>query len=243
MQQAFAALLPAFEINPMTGVNGVADTLTVTGHGLATGDTLTYSKGKDDETIGALVERLNVLRAGGRRQHHPAVRIARGRAERRQRDQPRADQRRRQQPYSAARPASCSCRPDQLGSGGTADGAVGAAAAVAVNLDFNTALAGIIAGANITSTGAVTVTSQMDSDANAFATGQAVDSTTSLGIAAAANITSQSNQAFIAGTVTAPSIDVHALLGGNGVADFTANAISAAAVAPTSAWPVHSLSI
>jgi hypothetical protein len=87
-------------------------------------------------------------------------------------------------------------------------------------------LAGITTSANLASTGAVHVTSTMDSDANATADASAVDSGTALGVAAAANMTSQSNQAFIGGHVTAPQIEVHALLGGNGVADFTAHAIS-----------------
>ena len=53
-----------------------------------------------------------------------------------------------------------------------------------------------------------------------------MNSTISLGVAAAANISSQSNQAFISGTVQAPGIEVLALVGGDGIATFTAEAIS-----------------
>jgi hypothetical protein len=47
---------------------------------------------------------------------------------------------------------------------------------------------------------------------------------TNIGVAAAVNITSQNNQAFIGGAVTAPAITVEALLGGDGVATFNAEA-------------------
>jgi hypothetical protein len=228
LDEAFAALLPSLEVDPVADVDAAADTLTVTGHGLATGDAVTYSFGDDDEAIGALTDGdtyfvrvvdANTLRLYGTRDN--AVD-----------DVNRID----------LAPTSNVVDPHTLQPGmpasvgdlidtsrlGTASGAVGAAAAAAVNVDFNSALAGIIVGANVTANGAVVVTSTLTSDDDAVADGRAVDSTTALGVAAAANISSQSNQAFIGGQVTGTQVEVQALLGGDGVASFNANAISGA---------------
>ena len=56
LDQAFAALRPALQVNPIADVDDAANTLNVPGHGLATGDTVVYSNGNDDENIGALLD-------------------------------------------------------------------------------------------------------------------------------------------------------------------------------------------
>ncbi|HET9217460.1 MAG TPA: LEPR-XLL domain-containing protein, partial [Terriglobia bacterium] len=226
MDLAFQSIIPAFEIDPQADVNGGADQLTVTGHGLATGDSVLYTNGDDDETIGALEDGdtyfVHVIDPNTITLHlnrtdadngTSAVNLA-----------PTADV---DNLHGLQRGLPVAIR-DLIANGrmGTADGSLGAAAAIAANLDFNSALAGIIAGANVTADGSVTVTSEMDSDADAFATGQAVTSAITVGVAAAANISSQSNEAFIEGTVAASGIQVQALLGGDGVLNFTAEAIS-----------------
>ena len=57
--------------------------------------------------------------------------------------------------------------------GHAAGGALGAAAAAAVNMDFSQAQAAIAPGAVITAGGAVTVQSSLDGDADANASGEA----------------------------------------------------------------------
>ena len=54
------------------------------------------------------------------------------------------------------------------------------------------------------------------------------------------NVNGQVNQASIAGTVTAPSIEVRALVGGDGVTTFDANAISGGGGEASSASPAPS---
>ncbi|WP_457423984.1 right-handed parallel beta-helix repeat-containing protein [Roseateles sp. P5_E7] len=226
LDQAFRALRSALTFDPVTAVDGVADTLTVTGHGLATGDSVIYSKGGDDEQVGALVDTddyfVRVIDADTISLHNSrddalnnvnAVDLA-----------PTADF----DNLHTLQPRVPGAVAELIGAGrlGTGDGSVGAAAAAAANLDYNSALAGITASAQITADLPVSVISTLDADADAFATAEAVDSAVSLGIAAAANISSQGNQAFVGGSVTAPGIEVRARLGGNGVSDFTAEAIS-----------------
>jgi hypothetical protein len=143
MEKAFEALRPAFDVDPIADVNGAADTITINGHGLATGDTLVYSKGKDDETIGSLVDTstyfVRVIDAN-------TIKLYGSRAD-------------AQNNVNALNlePTSNVTNKHTLQPGlpvsvgdlittsrlGTADGAVGAAAALAANLDFNSALAGI----------------------------------------------------------------------------------------------------
>jgi hypothetical protein len=106
----------------------------------------------------------------------------------------------------------------------TGNGAVGAAAA---NMDFSSALAGVAPGAVLNSGGAVNVHSIFESNPISFATGQNVNTVTGVGVAVAANILSQTNQASVGGTVTALAIDVGSSLGGGGVASPSAEAISA----------------
>ena len=244
LEKAFEALRPAFDVDPITAVNGVADTITLTGHGLATGDTLVYSKGQDDETIGSLVDGtsyfVRVIDANTIKLYGSLADAQNNANALNLEPTTDVDNQHKLQPGVPASVRNL-ITTSRLG---TADGAVGAAAAVAANLDFNSAFLGITTGANITSTGAVHVTSTMDSDVDASADASAVDSATALGIAAAANMTSQSNQAFIGGRVSAPSIEVHALLGGNGIADFTAHATSGGEETPRiSVWPARSRSI
>ena len=228
LDEAFKALRSAITFDPVTAVDGAANTLSLTGHGLSTGDSVIYGIGDDDddEQVGALVDTDDYF-----------VRVIDGNTVslHASRDdalnnvnaidlEPTADfdNLHTLQPRVPGAVAALI----SAGRLGTGDGSVGAAAAAAANLDYNSALAGITAGAQITADLPVSVVSTLDADADAFATAEAVDSAVSLGIAAAANITSQGNQAFIGGNVTAPGIEVRARLGGNGVSDFTAEAIS-----------------
>ena len=226
LDEAFKALRSALTFDPVTAVDGAADTLTVNGHGLATGDSVLYGIGDDDEQVGTLVNTddyfvrvidgnmlsLHASRADAFNNVN-AVNL-----------EPTADF----DNLHTLQPRVPGAVSALIAAGrlGTGDGSVGAAAAAAANLDYNSALAGITAGAQIRADLPVSVVSTLNADADAFATAEAVDSAVSLGIAAAANITSQGNQAFIGGNVTAPGIEVRARLGGNGVSDFTAGAIS-----------------
>jgi hypothetical protein len=214
------------QINPITDVNGPSDTINKTAHGLITGDVVVYHNTGDDETIGNLVDGTAYY---VRKLTNNSFRLHATFAD----------------AISGASPVNLSPTADvdvqhtvklvipfviqdliTASRFGTADGAVGAAAAIALNMDFNTARASIDTGAAIQSGGLVDIRSSMDSDADAFANGSNVDTTLGVGVAAAANVSSQNNQAFVAGSVTAPSIEVRALLGGNGISDFTTSAIS-----------------
>ncbi|MEQ1826845.1 MAG: hypothetical protein ABL921_12900, partial [Pirellula sp.] len=227
MALLFQTLLPPIEVDPVAMVDGPDNAFVIPQHGLSTGDSVLYSVGMDDETIGALTDggsyfvrviapdriRLFASRQDAETNTNaidlePTL------------DVDNVHLLRRGVPVAVA---------DLIAEGrnfNTADGSVGAAAALALNMDFHSALASIDVGGQIVAGGAVHVLSTMDSVADAFATGAAVNSATSLGIAAAANMMSQNNQAFIAGAVTGTGIQVEALLGGDGLAEFTANAIS-----------------
>ncbi len=227
MDLMFQTLLPPLTVNPVTQVDGGDNALVIPQHGLSTGDSVVYSIGEDDETIGSLVDagtyfvrvvapdriRLHASRADAEANQN-AINL-----------QPASDADnahilRRGTPVAIS---------DLIAEGRTfrtADGAVGAAAAIAANMDFHSALAGIDVGGSIQSGGAVQIVATLNGDVDALATAAAVNSATSLGIAAAANFMSQSNQAFIAGHVEAPAVEVKALVGGDGVARFQAEAIS-----------------
>ena len=216
LQRAFQAIVPAIQLDPVGGVDGAADALVVTNHGLATGDTILYAVG-DGGPIGGLrdgatyfVGRVNANRI---RLHATLDDAKSGR-----------------NPIDLV-PVSGPATPHALQPGlpgavrdlftqgrlGTGDGAVGAAAAIALNVDLHATLAAIEPGAVITSGGPVQVLAVGSRggaarNLDAFATAAAVDSTISLGTAAAVNISLQSNQASVAGSVSATEIRVESLL-------------------------------
>ncbi|HEY8534995.1 MAG TPA: hypothetical protein VIL25_01045, partial [Vicinamibacterales bacterium] len=160
LDEAFKALRPALQVDPVAGVDGAADTLAIAEHGLATGDEVVYGIGQDNEAIGGLANGStyfvravdeNTLRLYGTRADavNDTNRIDLAPAS----DAPNSHT------LQPGVPSSVRSLIDASRLGTASSGAVGAAAAAAINLDFNSALAGITAGADVTAGGAIAVTS------------------------------------------------------------------------------------
>ena len=76
---------------------------------------------------------------------------------------------------------------------GTADGAVGAAAALAGNYDMTATVAAVTPGANIDADGDLIVSATNTTDLDSFARASNTDSELGVGVASAINVTSPTN--------------------------------------------------
>ncbi len=95
---------------------------------------------------------------------------------------------------------------------GTADGALGAAAAMTANFDFGVTNADITNTANLNSAGDVLVQATSDQDLSSVADASTVNSAVGVGVASASNIASAATQALIGGVVLAPNVTLRAQL-------------------------------
>ncbi|MBI3839031.1 MAG: hypothetical protein HY288_14015, partial [Planctomycetia bacterium] len=110
----------------------------------------------------------------------------------------------------------------------TADGPVGAAAALALNLDFGASLASLAPGGVVVVPAAPLVKASGHLGVDATADAHSVDAASGIGIAAAINVDGQRIETSIGGSVTAPSITVLTETSGDGINHFVAKAISGA---------------
>jgi hypothetical protein len=96
----------------------------------------------------------------------------------------------------------------QRASAETADGAIGAAAAAAVNLDFGFVEAGLADTSDLDTDTSPFVQASGNMDAGAFADASTVDSATGVGVAVAINVDSQRVESRIGGDLIAPSVSI-----------------------------------
>ncbi|HEY8536576.1 MAG TPA: hypothetical protein VIL25_08995, partial [Vicinamibacterales bacterium] len=110
----------------------------------------------------------------------------------------------------------------------TADGPIGAAAAIAMNLDFGYAAAALSDGGVLTTGSEPLVRARGNMDADALADATSVDAASGVGVAVAINVDAQRIEGAIGGAVTAPSIVLETLMADGDVNRFQAVARSGA---------------
>ena len=113
----------------------------------------------------------------------------------------------------------------------TPDGSLAVAAAAAVNVDLTLAQAQLDATGNVVSGGPLLIRTLSDVDASATASAKTVDDTligVGIGAGVAVNVATQTTEAFIAGTATAPTITVRTLMADDGLHSYSAEAFAGA---------------
>ena len=108
----------------------------------------------------------------------------------------------------------------------TADGPVGAAAAISANLDYGLSLAALADGGTLVTSTVPVVAATGDMDGNADANANGVNSATGVGVAVALNVDGQRTESDIGGNVTAPGVTLQTVQSGDGLNKFTAHALS-----------------
>ncbi|MEQ8496544.1 MAG: hypothetical protein RLW42_20200, partial [Gammaproteobacteria bacterium] len=113
----------------------------------------------------------------------------------------------------------------------TADGPLGVAAALAMNIDFGFAEAMLAPGSELATATAPVIVANADMDASAVADAASVDAATGAGVAVAVNVDAQRIETAIGGDVTAPEVTLITSQAGDGINSFTALAQSGAGAA------------